>query len=31
MMMKRPQAKNNWFNWLINYIPKPEKSDGCLI
>ena len=29
--MERPQAKNIWFNWLINYIPKPEKSDGCLI
>ena len=25
MMKKKPQAKSNWFNVLINYIPKPVK------
>ena len=26
MMRKRPHAKNNWYDWLINYIPKPIKK-----
>ena len=28
MMKKRPSAKCTWFNWLINYILKPTKTDG---
>ena len=25
MMTERPLVKNTWYNWLLNYIPKPIK------
>ena len=25
MMKKRPFAKSNWCDWLINFIPEPIK------
>ena len=25
MMRERPLVKNTWYNWLLNYIPKPIK------
>ena len=29
-MKKRPQLKNNWFDCLINYDPKPTKKERVI-
>ena len=29
-MKKRPQLKNNWFDCLINYDPKPTKKQRVI-
>lgn len=29
MMTERPLVKNTWYNWLLNYIPKPIKIQLC--
>lgn len=26
MAKKRPFAKDTWYNWLANFIPKPTKN-----
>ena len=27
-MLKIKSVKNNWYDWLINYIPKPTRRSG---
>ena len=31
MMKKRSFAKNDWYNWLISYVPKPLKKGWVLL